>query len=150
MRAQYLSHEHIPSPGFRSARTRPGRLSLKEISSLTIRPKFAIRTFHKGTFTTAHREAEKSNPQATSNIQTERSASNISIPATFLVSNLSCFSVSPQRARSRQATPINTESVAITVIPLQGIVPLRGRGPRMPRGVGRRRREREERSKRLA
>jgi hypothetical protein len=102
------------------------------------------------TFAAAHREAEKSNPQAASNIQTERSASNISIPATFLVSSLPCFSVSPQRARPRQATPINTESVAISVIPLQGIVPLRGRGPRMPRGVGRRRREREERSKRLA
>jgi hypothetical protein len=70
------------------------------------------------TFAAAHREAEKSNPQAASNIQTERSASNVSIPTTFLVSSLSCFSVSPQRARPRQETPINTESVAITVIPL--------------------------------
>jgi hypothetical protein len=139
LRAHYQPYEHVPPPGCRLVRTRLGRLSLKEISSLPIRPKFAIRTFHKGTFTTAHREAENSNPQATSNIQTERSASNISIPATFLVSSLPCFSVSPQRARSRQETPINTESVAITVIPLQGIVPLRGRGPRMPRGVGRRR-----------
>ena len=74
-----------------------------------------------------HRVAENSNPQAVSNIHTESSASNSSIPTPLVASSVPRFSISPQRPWKQR--PITPYVVAVAGIPLQNVVLLRHRRP---------------------